>query len=101
MKLYRDENGYHKNNENVIRRYIFLNILNNRLEELISCDQVLAEYKDEITKSATNLSEEFIRTKHDLMDKLVNKLYNDNNTLEFKKLICLIDRAVYRNRLIQ
>ncbi|WP_052330758.1 SIR2 family protein [Clostridium saudiense] len=98
--IYRDENGFYKNHENVIRRYIILYILNNRMEELLKSEEVINKYKDEITKAATNLSEEYIRNNYPNVVKLVEKLYNDNNTLEFKKLLCLIDRAVYRDKLI-
>ena len=76
-----------------------LYILNNRIEDLISNRSFICEFKEEITKAATNLSEEYINLNHSKILELVNILYNDNNTTEFKKLLCLVDRSIYRNKI--
>ncbi|WP_332856841.1 SIR2 family protein [Clostridium paraputrificum] len=99
LKTYRDSNGFYKNHENVIRRYIILDILKNRIEDLLDNNEVITNYKYEITKAATNLSEEYIRNNRSQIFKLVEKLYNNNNNREFKRLLCLVDRAIYRNEL--
>lgn len=99
LNKYKIENGFYKNHENVIRRYFMLYILNNRIEDLISNRSFICEFKEEITKAATNLSEEYINLNHSKILELVNILYNDNNTTEFKKLLCLVDRSIYRNKI--
>ena len=99
LEEYKIKNGFYKNSENVIKRYFMLYILNNKLNELIENESVINEFKEEITKAATNLSEKYIQVNHYNITKIVNVLYNDNDTREFKKLLCLIDRAVYRSQI--
>lgn len=99
VEQYKKDNGFYDYNKNVIRRYVLLFLLNNRIDELLLNDKYIKEHKQDITKSATNLSEEFIRNNHDKIISLINKLYFDNKTSEFIKLLCLIDRAVYRNKI--
>ena len=76
-----------------------LYLLNNRLDELIANEDYVNANKQYITQAATHLSEEYIRKQHDNIVTLVKILYNDNDTGEFKKFICLIDRAIYRNKI--
>lgn len=99
VEQYKRDKGFYDNNKNVIRRYVLLFLLNNRLDDLLFNDEYIREHKKDITKSATNLSEEFIRNNHDKIILLINKLYFDNKTSEFIKLLCLIDRAVYKEKI--
>jgi len=99
LEKYRNENGLYRNHDNVIRRYIILYLLNNRIDDLLESTDFIKRYKKEITKVATNLSEQYIRENHLKISKLIEELYHDNNTGEFKKLLCLVDRAVYREKI--
>lgn len=99
LEKYREKNCLHRNQDNVIRRYIILYLLNNRINDLLESENFIKKYKKEITKVATNLHEQYIMQKHSEIISLIEKLYNDNNTGEFKRLLCLVDRVVYRNEI--
>jgi len=99
LEEYKEHNEYGNNQIAVIKKYFMLYLLNNRLDELIANEDYVNANKQYITQAATHLSEEYIRKQHDNIVTLVKILYNDNDTGEFKKFICLIDRAIYRNKI--
>lgn len=99
LNEYKESNGYKTNQTEVIKKYFMLYLLNNRLDELIQNEEYVSVNKKYITQASTHLSEEYIRKHYKNIMNLVKILYNDNDTGEFKKFICLIDRAIYRNRI--
>ncbi|WP_343344878.1 hypothetical protein [Terrisporobacter petrolearius] len=76
-----------------------LYLLNNRLDELIKNTDYIHKNKKYMTMAATHLSEEYIRVNEKQIIELIKILYNANDTSEYKKLIALVDRAIYRNKI--
>lgn len=101
LRQYRIENNYRESQKEVIKRYFILYLLNNRLSELIENIDYINENKENITKAATNLCEEYIKENSAKIISLIEILYNQNDTSEYRKLVALVDRAVYRNKILR
>ncbi|WP_455543380.1 SIR2 family protein [Intestinibacter sp.] len=97
LKQYMIDNGYREYQKEVIKRYFMLYLLNNRLSELTENIDYINKNKINITKAATHLSDEYIKANSEKIISLISVLYNQNDTGECRKLIALVDRAIYRN----
>lgn len=99
LKQYKEDHKYAENQTNVVKRYFMLHLLNTRLDELIINEDYIKNNKEDITKATTNLEEDYIRINEFKIIKLIQVLYNDNNNSNYRKLIALVDRALYRDKI--
>lgn len=81
---------------NSVRKYLLLYILQNNLSTLASSDSICSKYRKEILYVITNVSEDFIRQNKSEIAKLIRKLNDERYDTDFRKVLCYIDRAIYR-----
>lgn len=100
------ENKLQYNQENTVIRYVLLQLLNQNIEKVIETDFIVTDYKKELIKVITHLSNEFIREKRDDVFKLVSAIdyyntveYNVQTEHNFRFMLCHIDRALYRKEM--
>lgn len=97
------ENKLQYNQESTVIRYVLLQLLNQNIEQVIESDCIIQDYKKELMKLITHLSDDFIREKKEKVFKLISSI-DYYNTIEyqaqtehnFRFMLCHVDRALYR-----
>ncbi|WMJ76360.1 MULTISPECIES: SIR2 family protein [unclassified Sedimentibacter] len=96
-----EENGLQSNQMSSVIRYVILQLLNSNIANVIEPHFFIKDYSKEIVKVMTHLSDDFIRKNEFAIFKILNSLIiKDKSEHNFRYLLCHIDRAIYRNKII-
>lgn len=95
MDEFCESNAVPYSSANTVLRYFMLEILNNRLTDLINSDDFLVQYRKDILQSITNLTEQFIKENIGELLILLKKLDTQSYESEFRKVVCLVDQCIY------
>ncbi len=91
------EKGLQQIQKSTVIRYVLLQLLNQNIKKVIKADFIIYDYKNELIKVMTHLSNDFIREKKEDVLKIIHMLADDKlSEHNFRYLLCHIDRALYR-----
>lgn len=91
------EKGLQQIQKSTVIRYVLLQLLNQNIKKVIKSDFIIYDYKKELIKVMTHLSNDFIREKKEDVLKIIHMLADDKlSEHNFRYLLCHIDRALYR-----
>lgn len=99
IDIYSIENSLQHNQSGVVKKYIILYILENRMEELIGNTILYKNYKNEIIQCITNLSEEYVRNNYTSIMSLLKDLDDSSYNANFRNTLCFVDRVVFRGKI--
>lgn len=78
-----------------VMKYFILELLKNRIDEIIVAEDLLRDYRSPILQCMTNLEQDFIVKNYDKIFKLLKNLDNQKYEAEYRKVICLMDQYLY------
>ncbi len=91
------ENGLQINQKNSVIRYVILQLITNDIKCIIDAELIIQDYKLEIVKVMTHLSDDFIvRHEAEINDLLKALVVENISERKFRYLLCHLDRALYR-----
>lgn len=88
----------YENQKGAVIRYVILDILNNRLNELSKNKEFCVEFKKYIELALTNLDKEYVKSNIDLIKIIINNINDNKYDSNFRNLLCFIDRIIYREQ---
>lgn len=99
IDIYSIENSLQHNQSGVVKKYIILYILENRMEELIGNTVLYKNYKSEIIQCITNLSEEYVKNNYTSIMSILKDLDDSSYNPNFRNTLCFVDRVVFREKI--
>lgn len=97
------ENRLQYNQQSTVIRYVLLQLLNQNMEKVLETESIINEYRLELIKVITHLSNEFIKEKKEEVFKLLHAIdyynsveHNVQTEHNFRFMLCYVDRALYR-----
>ncbi len=90
-----------KQSENTFRRYFILYLLQFRLKDLIESADFISDNRDDIIKAITKLSKNFIIKNKEEIYKLLNILKSNKYNLTHRRMLCYIDKVLYKNKFLE
>lgn len=104
LKSYLETSGMEKyvqnRSKNTCRRYFIVYLITNRLKELIISETFIQSNKSDVIKAITNLDDNFIKNNKDDIYRLIQTLKIGKYNLEFRKMLCHIDKSLYKEEFI-
>ncbi|SHJ60024.1 SIR2-like domain-containing protein [Anaerocolumna jejuensis DSM 15929] len=92
-----EENGLQPNQKSTVIRYVLLQLMNTNIKLISDNKIIISDYKNEIVKVMTYLSNEYIcENQTDIFSLLNNLGIEKIAEHNFRFLLCHIDRALYR-----
>lgn len=91
------EEGLQFNQKSTVIRYVLLQLLNKDINLILDNKELINNYKREIVKVMTHLTEDYIRENESSIFELLHELDIEKVAEgNFRFLLCHIDRALYR-----
>ena len=96
------ENKLQNNQKSTVIRHVLLQLINQNIEKVLESDFIINDYKNELVKIITHLSNNFIREKKEEVIKLIlaincynTEKYDVQTEHNFRYMLCYVDRALY------
>lgn len=96
---YMSNNGIYSYQKGTVQKYFMLNLLKNRLDNLLDASEVCFEYSKELTLAITNLDEEFVRENFEKIKIIIRNINPQRYNGSYRNLLCFIDKVIYRSQI--
>ncbi len=96
---YMSDKGIYSSQEGTVRKHLMLNMLENRLDDLLEANDVCFEYSKEITLAITNLDEEVVKQNFEKINIIIENINTQRYDGIYRNLLCFIDKVIYRNQI--